>query len=122
MRGESAGLAPGTLAFQVGISPLVIGLVVVSAATSAPELAVTVGAVIEGEPDLALGNVIGSNIVNILGLSAIISPLIIKRHLVRFDIPVILGLTVVLVVVSLDGRIGVLDGVLLLAGLAFHTS
>ncbi len=122
--GEALVRGASTLAVRVGISPLVIGLVVVSAATSAPELAVTVGAIIEGEPDLALGNVVGSNIVNILfilGLSAIISPLIIKRQLVRFDIPVMVGLSVLLVVVSLDGHIGVLDGVLLLAGLIFHT-
>jgi len=64
--GEALVRGASTLATRVGISPLVIGLVVVSAATSAPELAVTVGAVIEGEPDLALGNVVGSNIVNIL--------------------------------------------------------
>jgi len=122
--GEALVRGASTLAVRVGISPLVIGLVVVSAATSAPELAVTVGAVIEGEPDLAVGNVVGSNIVNILvilGLSAIISPLIIKRQLVRFDIPVMVGLSVLLVVVSLDGQIGALDGVLLLAGLAVHT-
>lgn len=118
MRGAS------TLAARVGISPLIIGLVVVSAATSAPELAVTVGAVLDGEPGLAVGNVVGSNIVNILmilGLSAIISPLVIKRQLVRFDIPVMVGISILLVVVSLDGRISLLDGVLLLAGLLVHT-
>ena len=122
--GEALVRGASTLAVRVGLSPLVIGLVVVSAATSAPELAVTVGAVFGGEPDLALGNVVGSNIVNILfilGLSAIISPLIIKQQLVRFDIPVMVGLSLLLLVVSLDGRISVLDGVLLLAGLAFHT-
>ncbi len=118
MRGAS------TLAARVGISPLIIGLVVVSAATSAPELAVTVGAVLDGEPGLAVGNVVGSNIVNILlilGVSAIISPLVIKRQLVRFDIPVMVGISILLVVVSLDGRISLLDGVLLLAGLLVHT-
>ncbi|WP_439565833.1 calcium/sodium antiporter [Microcella sp.] len=122
--GEALVRGASTLAARAGISPLVIGLVVVSAATSAPELAVTLGAVIEGEPDLALGNVVGSNIVNILlilGLSALVTPLIIKRQLVRFDIPIMVGISVLLVVVSLDGRIGVLDGVLLLAGLALHT-
>ncbi|WP_026552387.1 calcium/sodium antiporter [Arthrobacter sp. H20] len=122
--GEALVRGASTLAVRAGISPLVIGLVVVSAATSAPELAVTIGAITEGEPDLALGNVVGSNIANvllILGLSAIISPLIIRRQLVRFDIPVMVGLSLLLVVVSLDGQIGVLDGVLLLAGLIFHT-
>jgi len=121
--GEALVRGASTLAVKVGLSPLVIGLVVVSAATSAPELAVTVGAVLEGEPDLAVGNVVGSNIINILlilGISAIISPLVIKRQLVRFDIPVMVGLSLLLVVVSLDGRISVFDGVLLLAGLIFH--
>lgn len=121
--GEALVRGASTLATRVGISPLVIGLVVVSAATSAPELAVTVGAVMRGEPDLAVGNVVGSNIANILlilGISAIVSPLVIKRQLVRFDIPIMVGLSVLLVVVSLDGRISLVDGVLLFAGLVFH--
>jgi len=121
--GEALVRGASTLAARAGISPLVIGLVVVSAATSAPELAVTIDAVLSGEPDLALGNVVGSNIVNILlilGISALVMPLVIKRQLVRFDIPVMVGLSILLVVVSLDGRISVLDGVLLLAGVIGH--
>jgi len=121
--GEAMVRGASTLAVRVGISPLVIGLVVVSAATSAPELAVTVGAVLEGEPGLAIGNVIGSNIANILlvlGLSAVLSPLVIQRQVVRFDIPVMLGISVLLVVVSLDGVLSLWDGVLLLAGLVLH--
>ncbi len=117
--GEALVRGASTLAVRAGISPLVIGLVVVSAATSAPELAVTVGAVLEGEPGLALGNVIGSNIANILlilGLSAVLSPLVIRRQVVRFDIPVMLGISILLVVVSLDGVLSLLDGVLLLGG------
>lgn len=123
--GEALVRGASTLAAKFGISPLVIGLVVVSAATSAPELAVTVGAVLRGEPDLAVGNVVGSNIANILlilGLSAVVLPLLIKRQLVRFDIPVMVGLSALLVVVSLDGAIGLVDGLLLLAGLAVHTA
>jgi cation:H+ antiporter len=122
--GEALVRGAGTLAARAGISPLVIGLVVVSAATSAPEFAVTVGAVLSGEPDLAIGNVVGSNIVNILlilGFSAIVSPLLIKRQLVRFDIPVMVGISVLLLVVSLDGQISLLDGVILLASLVLHT-
>ncbi len=123
--GEALVRGASTLAVRAGISPLVIGLVVVSAATSAPELAVTVGAVLEGEPGLALGNVIGSNIANILlilGLSAVLSPLAIRRQVVRFDIPVMLGISILLVVVSLDGVLSLLDGVLLLGGLVIHAS
>lgn len=122
--GEALVRGAGTLASRAGISPLIIGLVVVSAATSAPELAVTVGAVLGGEPDLAVGNVIGSNIANILlilGLSAVISPLVIKRQLVRFDMPVMVGISVMFLVVSLDGRISVLDGILLFSVLVIHT-
>lgn len=121
--GEALVRGASTLAVRVGISQLVIGLVVVSAATSAPELAVTVGAVLEGEPGLAIGNVIGSNIANILlvlGLSAVLSPLVIQRQVVRFDIPVMLGISVLLVVVSLDGVVSLWDGGLLLAGLVLH--
>lgn len=122
--GEALVRGAGTLASRAGISPLVIGLVVVSAATSAPELAVTVGAVVGGEPDLAVGNVIGSNIVNILlilGLSAVIRPLFIKRQLVRFDMPVMVGMSILFLLVSLDGRITLLDGLLLFGALVIHT-
>ena len=122
--GEALVRGASTLAVRVGISPLVIGLVIVSAATSAPELAVTFGAVLNGQPDLAVGNVVGSNIVNvlfILGLSAVIMPLVIKRQLVRIDIPVMVAISVVLLIVSLDGKIGLLDGVLLLSILLVHT-
>lgn len=121
--GEALVRGASTLAAKVGISPLVIGLVVVSAATSAPELAVTVGAVLEGEPGLAIGNVIGSNIANILlilGVSAVLSPLVIQRQVVRFDIPVMLGISVLLVLVSLDGVLSLIDGILLLGGLILH--
>jgi len=121
--GESLVRGASTLAIRVGISPLVIGLVVVSGATSAPELAVTVGAVLSGEPDLALGNVVGTNIANILlilGLSAVIGPLLIQRQLVRFDLPLLLGLSGLFFLLSLDGGISRLDGTLLLLGLVFH--
>ena len=121
--GEALVRGASSFAVRFGISPLVIGLVVVSAATSTPELAVTVGAMLRGEPGLAVGNVVGSNIANILlilGISAMLSPLVIKRQVVRFDLPVMLGISLLLVVVSLDGRISLFDGVLLFAGLVFH--
>ena len=122
--GEALVRGASTLATRVGISPLIVGLVVVSAATSAPELAVTVGAVLRDEPDIALGNVVGSNIANILlilGISALVLPLSIKKQIVRFDLPVMVGMSILLIVVSLDGQIGLLDGLLLLAGLVVHT-
>jgi len=106
--GESLVRGASSFATRLRISPLVIGLVVVSGATSAPELAVTIGSVLQGEPGLAVGNAVGTNIANILlilGISAIISPLLIKRQIVRFDLPVMLGLTIIFVIVSLDGRL-----------------
>lgn len=122
--GEALVRGAGTLAARAGVSPLVIGLVVVSAATSAPEFAVTIGAVLNGEPDLAVGNVVGSNIVNvlfILGVSAIVAPLVIKRQLVRFDIPVMLLVAVLLLLLSLDGKVDLLDGIVLFGALVIHT-
>lgn len=121
--GEALVRGASTLATRLGIAPLVVGLVIVSASTSAPELAVTVGAVAAGDPDLAVGNVVGSNIVNILfilGLAALILPLIVKRQLVRFDIPVMVGITVLLLVLALDGEITQLDGVILFAAAGVH--
>jgi cation:H+ antiporter len=122
--GEALVRGASTLATRAGISPLVVGLVVVSAATSAPEFAVTTGAVLSGQPDLALGNVVGSNIVNvlfILGLSAVLAPLVIKRQLLRFDIPFMVAMSIALILLSLDGVISLVDGSLLLSSLAIHT-
>lgn len=118
VRGASA------LARRVGISSLVVGLTVVSAATSAPELAVTIGAVMRDEPGLAVGNVVGSNIVNvllILGLSALVVPLAVKQRLVRFDLPLMVALSVGVLLVSLDGRISAVDGLLLFCVVVVHT-
>ena len=117
VRGASA------LATKLGIPPLVVGLVIVSAATSAPELAVTIGAVIDEEPSLAVGNVVGSNIVNvllILGLSALFLPLAVKRRLVKFDLPVMVGISLLLLVLALDGEITQIDGAILFAAAVAH--
>jgi cation:H+ antiporter len=121
--GEALVRGASTIATKAGVSPLVVGLVIVSAATSTPELAVTIDAVLQGEPGLAVGNVIGSNIANILlilGLSAAISPLVIRRQVVRFDIPVMVGISILLLAVSLDGRLGLWEGIALLAVLVIH--
>lgn len=118
VRGASA------LARRVGISALVVGLTVVSAATSAPELAITVGAVLRDQPELAVGNVVGSNIVNILfilGLSALILPLAVTRGLVRFDVPLMVAMSAGLLLMSLDGVVGALDGLLLFGVVVAHT-
>jgi cation:H+ antiporter len=112
------------LARSLGLSPLVIGLTVVAFATSAPEFAVTLGATISGEPDLAVGNVVGSNIVNvllILGASALVIPLAVASRVVRRDVPVMLALSVAALVLALDGQVSALDGVVLIGVLAAYT-
>ena len=113
-----------SLARAVGISPLVVGLTVVAYGTSAPELAVSVQASLAGQGDIAIGNVIGSNIFNvlfILGLSALITPLVVAQQLVRREVPLMIGISVVLVLMVLDGVLGQLEGVLLAAGALGYT-
>ena len=112
------------IARTLGLSPLVIGLTVVAFATSAPELAVTLDAALSGEPGLAVGNVVGSNIVNvllILGLSALVLPLVVTSRVVRVDIPVMLAVSVAALVVALDGQVSAGDGAALLAVLVAYT-
>jgi cation:H+ antiporter len=111
------------LAVAGGISPLVVGLTVVAFGTSAPELAVTLGAAYTGEADVAVGNVVGSNIANvllILGLSAAVAPLAVAARLVRLEVPLMIGASVLVLVLALDGRVGRLDGLLLFAGLVAY--
>lgn len=106
------------LAAAFGVTPLVIGLTVVAFGTSAPELAVSVSSAFAGDADIAIGNVVGSNIANvllILGISAVIIPLVVKSQLVRFDVPVMIGASFLLLALGLDGSIGRLDGVVLFA-------
>lgn len=111
------------LAAAAGVSSLVIGLTVVAFGTSAPEFAVSLGAGVRGQADIALGNVIGSNIFNvllILGLSALIVPLVVARQLVRVDVPLMVGVSLLTVAAALDGRIGRVEGLLLAAGLVAY--
>ncbi len=112
------------LAAAVGISPLVIGLTVVAFGTSSPEMAVSTQAALNGQADIALGNVVGSNIFNvlfILGVSALITPLIVAQQLIRLDVPIMIGVSVLLLLLGLDGRLGLFDGILLFAGIVVYT-
>jgi cation:H+ antiporter len=105
-----------TLAFSFGISPLVVGLTIVAFGTSAPEMAVSVRSSWGGQVDIALGNVVGSNIFNvlfILGLSALIAPLVVAPQLIRQEVPIMIGASVLLLLLTLDGGIGRLEGALL---------
>ncbi len=112
------------LAAAAGISPLVIGLTVVAFGTSSPELAVSVQSALSGQADIALGNVVGSNIFNvlfILGISALILPLVVAQQLVRLDVPLMIGISVLVLVFALDGRIVRWEGALLFAGVIAYT-
>jgi cation:H+ antiporter len=116
--GEILIRSSSRLATDLGVSRLFIGLTVVAFGTSAPEAVVSVVAALEGSSDLAMGNVVGSNIFNvllILGLSALIIPLAVSTQLVRFDVPVMVGVSLLCLLLGLDGSIGRWDGVLLLA-------
>jgi cation:H+ antiporter len=113
------------LATRIGMSSLVVGLTVVAFATSAPELAVTLGAVMGGEPGLAVGNVVGSNIVNvlmILGASAIILPLLVKVQLVRVDIPFMAAFSILFLLLAIDGGFSRVDGLILFVLLVLYIS
>lgn len=97
-----------SFAARLGVSPLVIGLTIVSIGTSAPELLVSIKAALNGQSALAVGNVIGSNFFNIgliLGISALIYPLAVKKQLLKFDVPVMIGASVLFLLFFLDGQI-----------------
>ncbi|MBN2365962.1 MAG: calcium/sodium antiporter [Calditrichaeota bacterium] len=112
------------LASFVGIPPLIIGLTVVAFGTSSPELAVSLRSSLEGTPDIAMGNVIGSNIFNILlilGISALIRPLLVSGQLVRLDVPIMLGVSLLLLFFALNGSIGRVEGGILFIGALAYT-
>ncbi len=118
VRGASA------LALALGVTPLVIGLTVVAYGTSAPELAVSIQAALQGRDNIAVANVVGSNIFNILfilGSCALIAPLTVSRQIVRFDLPVSLGLTLILAGLSLDGRLSTLDALIFVGALVVYS-
>jgi len=109
-----------SLARAFGIPPLLIGLTVVAMGTSTPELVVSVVAALEGRPSIAVGNVVGSNIFNvlfILGLCTLIRPLVVASDLVRRDVPVMIGVSLLLWLFALDGRLGLVEAVVCLGGM-----
>ncbi len=103
-----------SLALRLGMTPLVVGLTVVAFGTSAPELLVSIKAALDGQTGMAIGNVVGSNIFNIavvLGVAAMICPLRTQYQLIRFDLPIMLGVCVLAGVLLIDGGISRVDGV-----------
>jgi len=108
------------VARNLGVAPLMIGLTIVSLATSAPEILVSVVAAVRGEPDLAVGNAIGSNIANIglvLGLVALIRPIELKSATLRREMPALLAVSLLTVALFLDSYLSRVDGLVLLTGL-----
>ena len=114
-----------TLALHLGLSPLIVGLTVVALGTSVPEALVSVQAAIGHQGGIALGNVIGSNILNIaliLGLSAFFNPLKVDSHLVKADVPLLAGATFMLVVLLEDFHISRMEGAFLLLCIVFYVT
>jgi cation:H+ antiporter len=116
--------AASRLARMAGISPLVVGLTVVAYGTSSPEIAVSVRSALTGQADIALGNVVGSNIFNvlfILGLSALIVPLQVSQQLIWVDVPLMIGASLLLLVLAVDGDVSRMDGILLFTGAVLYS-
>lgn len=112
------------IALKANISNLVIGLTIVAFGTSAPELVVSLNASLSGQGDIAIGNIVGSNIFNIaliLGISAAIHPLQAKRQLTRLDIPILIAATIAITILFWDGKLGRVEGIFFLAGIIAYT-
>ena len=102
------------IAEKLHVPTLIVGLTVVSFGTSAPELATSISSAAQGSGDIAIGNVLGSNITNILlilGLASVICPLTVQKSALKFDFPVLLGTSVLILLLgAIDGDLGALDG------------
>jgi cation:H+ antiporter len=112
------------LALSFRISPVVVGLTVVAFGTSTPELAVSIGASFSGASDVSIGNVVGSNIYNvllILGIGAVITPLLVEQRIVRTDVPLMIGVSLLFWFLASDGNLSLLDGVGLFSLLVLYT-
>jgi cation:H+ antiporter len=112
------------LAASLGVEPLILGLTVVAIGTSAPELAIGITASLQGSSSLAVGNIAGTNIVNILfilGLSALLKPLPLHLQVLKLELPVIVAAALVMIVFAWDGVITQREGAVMLVGALFYT-
>ncbi|NEQ99819.1 MAG: calcium/sodium antiporter [Cyanothece sp. SIO2G6] len=112
------------LAMLLGVSPLIIGLTIVAYGTSAPEMAVSLQANFSGEAGISIGNVVGSNICNILfilGASAMVTPLLVAEQLIKIDVPIMIGVSLLLMLLVQDGTLGQFDAIFLFAGAVVYT-
>jgi cation:H+ antiporter len=110
-----------SLARRMNVPEMIIGLTIVAAGTSAPELFVSLVSALKGTPDMAVGNVVGSNTMNamlIVGCAAAVAPMVISRSTVRKDIPFAIGATLLMMALTYDGTLSWVDGIILLAGFA----
>jgi cation:H+ antiporter len=113
-----------SMALKLGLSPLVVGLTVMAYGTSMPELIVSLKAAMLGQPDIAIGNVVGSNIFNIaiiLGLAAVVFPISTHLQVLKWDAPVLLGVTLLAPLAFLDGQVSRVEGGVFLVGAVFCT-
>ncbi len=111
------------LAKSFGVSSLIIGLTIVSFGTSAPEIGVSVAAAWKGEGGLVVGNIVGSNIFNVLlvlGVVAVITPIVIKKQLIRWDVPLMIGASLLFWLFAANKKIGRFEGSILLIGIVFY--
>ena len=111
------------IAAKFGRPQLVIGLTIVAMGTSSPEAAVSISAALKGSAEITIGNIVGSNILNILiilGISSVIVPLAVAKSTMRYEIPFMIVITVLLLVTGLNGSIGIVEGIILLAAFAVY--
>ena len=114
-----------TIAKKLRISQMIIGLTIVAYGTSTPELAASMAAAVGSHTDLILGNIVGSNISNIgmvIGVCAVVSPLVVKRATTRKEVPIMIGVSLLLIAISVDGEISQNDGIMLVVGLIAFTA
>ena len=111
------------IATKLKIPQLVIGLTIVAMGTSAPEAAVSITAALKGSAEITIGNIVGSNILNILiilGISALVTPLAVAKSTIKVDIPVVIGATLILLWTGFDGTITLVEGILFLVIFALY--
>lgn len=112
-----------SIALRLHLSPLVVGLTIVAFGTSAPELLISVQSAVKGSPDLAMGNVVGSNICNlalVLGLTAVINPVRVQTNSIRIDWPMAMGASILLYLVVGEGLLGRVEGIIFIFALLVY--
>ena len=121
------GLVRGSssIALRMGVTPLVIGLTIVAFGTGSPEMIVSLDAALRGNSDLALGNIVGSNICNvalILGIAALARPLHVRSALLKREMPIMIAITLLFAAMVYDGELGRVDGAVLTIGAVLYTA